>query len=84
MWDCAPGLSQLVWGALRTVDLVLIPYIPDRTAEDNVGWLGRRLHGRDRMSRTIANASTPTSGHTGDPRGQRPPRTLFVRSVAPQ
>ena len=38
--DCAPGLSQLVWGALRTADLVLIPYIPDRTAEDNVGWLG--------------------------------------------
>jgi cellulose biosynthesis protein BcsQ len=41
--DCAPGLSQLVWGALRTADLVLIPYIPDRTAEDNVGWLARRL-----------------------------------------
>jgi cellulose biosynthesis protein BcsQ len=41
--DCAPGLSQLVWGALRSVDLVLIPYIPDRTAEDNVGWLAQRL-----------------------------------------
>jgi chromosome partitioning protein len=41
--DCAPGLSQLVWGALRAADLVLIPYIPDRTAEDNVGWLARRL-----------------------------------------
>lgn len=41
--DCAPGLSQVVWGALRTADLVLIPYIPDRTAEDNVGWLARRL-----------------------------------------
>jgi chromosome partitioning protein len=41
--DCAPGLSQLVWGALRTSDLVLIPYIPDRTAEDNVGWLAQRL-----------------------------------------
>jgi chromosome partitioning protein len=41
--DCAPGLSQLVWGALRTADLVLIPYIPDRTAEDNVGWLAQRL-----------------------------------------
>lgn len=54
--DCAPGLSQLVWGALRTADLVLIPYIPDRTAEDNVGWLGQRLRGMGRMaSRTIAN-----------------------------
>jgi cellulose biosynthesis protein BcsQ len=41
--DCAPGLSQLVWGALRSADLVLIPYIPDRTAEDNVGWLAQRL-----------------------------------------
>ena len=41
--DCAPGLSQLVWGALRIADLVLIPYIPDRTAEDNVGWLAQRL-----------------------------------------
>ena len=42
--DCAPGLSQLVWGALRVADLVLIPYIPDRTAEDNVGWLVHRLN----------------------------------------
>jgi len=41
--DCAPGLSQLVWGALRVADLVLIPYIPDRTAEDNIGWLAQRL-----------------------------------------
>jgi cellulose biosynthesis protein BcsQ len=41
--DCAPGLSQLVWGALRAADLVLIPYIPDRTAEDNIGWLAQRL-----------------------------------------
>ena len=41
--DCAPGLSQLVWGALRIADFVLIPYIPDRTAEDNVGWLAQRL-----------------------------------------
>lgn len=41
--DCAPGLSQLVWGALRVADSVLIPYIPDRTAEDNVGWLSHRL-----------------------------------------
>jgi chromosome partitioning protein len=41
--DCAPGLSQLVWGALRIADFVFIPYIPDRTAEDNVGWLSLRL-----------------------------------------
>jgi cellulose biosynthesis protein BcsQ len=41
--DCAPGLSQLVWGALRAADLVFMPYIPDRTAEDNVGWLAERL-----------------------------------------
>jgi chromosome partitioning protein len=41
--DCAPGLSQLVWGALRVADFVLIPYLPDRTAEDNVGWLAQRL-----------------------------------------
>src|SRR5262245_46361212 len=41
--DCAPGLSQLVWGALRVADVVLIPYVPDRTAEDNVGWLAHRL-----------------------------------------
>ena len=41
--DCAPGLSQLVWGALRIADFVLIPYIPDRTGEDNVGWLAHRL-----------------------------------------
>ena len=41
--DCAPGLSQLVWGALRAADLVFIPYVPDRTAEDNVGWLAERL-----------------------------------------
>jgi cellulose biosynthesis protein BcsQ len=41
--DCAPGLSQLVWGALRAADLVFMPYVPDRTAEDNVGWLAERL-----------------------------------------
>jgi len=41
--DCAPGLSQVVWGALRSADFVIVPYIPDKTAEDNVGWLCNRL-----------------------------------------
>ena len=41
--DCAPGLSNVVWGALRAADRVLIPFFPDRTAEDNVGWLIARL-----------------------------------------
>jgi cellulose biosynthesis protein BcsQ len=54
--DCAPGLSQLVWGALRAADFVLIPYIPDRTAEDNVGWLAQRLKQiGGAMSSTIPN-----------------------------
>jgi chromosome partitioning protein len=54
--DCAPGLSQLVWGALRIADLVLVPYIPDRTAEDNVGWLAQRLKGMSGAPySTIAN-----------------------------
>jgi cellulose biosynthesis protein BcsQ len=54
--DCAPGLSQLVWGALRAADLVLIPYIPDRTAEDNVGWLAQRLKEiAGQKYRTVAN-----------------------------
>jgi cellulose biosynthesis protein BcsQ len=54
--DCAPGLSQLVWGALRTADVVLIPYIPDRTAEDNVGWLAQRLKEMGRIqSLTVPN-----------------------------
>ncbi len=54
--DCAPGLSQLVWGALRVADFVLIPYIPDRTAEDNVGWLSHRLKEvSGAMSCTVAN-----------------------------
>jgi chromosome partitioning protein len=54
--DCAPGLSHLVWGALRTVDRVLVPYVPDRTAEDNVGWLVQRLRVMGQMrSHTVAN-----------------------------
>jgi cellulose biosynthesis protein BcsQ len=54
--DCAPGLSHLVWGALRTADLVLMPYVPDRTAEDNVGWLAQRLKEMGRIhSLTVPN-----------------------------
>lgn len=54
--DCAPGLSQLVWGALHVCDFVFIPYIPDRTAEDNVGWLAHRLKEIGRAtSATIPN-----------------------------
>jgi len=54
--DCAPGLSQLVWGALRIADFVLIPYVPDRTAEDNVGWLAHRLKEiGGAMSSTVPN-----------------------------
>jgi chromosome partitioning protein len=65
--DCAPGLSQLVWGALRAADLVLIPYIPDRTAEDNVGWLVQRLQGMGGiMSCTIPNR---VSGQDGRAQG---------------
>jgi cellulose biosynthesis protein BcsQ len=54
--DCAPGLSQLVWGALRAADIVFIPYVPDRTAEDNVGWLIQRLKAMEHQKfLTIAN-----------------------------
>ena len=65
--DCAPGLSQLVWGALRASDMILIPYIPDRTAEDNVGWLAERLRvlGHPKFF-TIANR---VSGHDSRAQG---------------
>jgi cellulose biosynthesis protein BcsQ len=53
--DCAPGLSQVVWGALRAADLVVIPYIPDRTAEDNVGWFAKRLEAFSGNFRTLPN-----------------------------
>jgi cellulose biosynthesis protein BcsQ len=65
--DCAPGLSQLVWGALRTADIVLIPYIPDRTAEDNVGWLAQRLKEMGRINAlTVPNR---VSGQDGRAQG---------------
>ena len=64
--DCAPGISHVVWGALRVVDFVLIPYIPDQTAEENVGWLINRLTKlrRDERFRIIPNrVSASNSGH---------------------
>ena len=65
--DCAPGLSQLVWGALRIADFVLIPYIPDRTAEDNVGWLASRL--RDGGTRRVFTIANRISGQDSRARG---------------
>lgn len=61
--DCAPGLSHLVWGALRTADHILIPYVPDQTAADNVDWLCKRLDnlGKRGKYRTVANR---VSGHS--------------------
>jgi len=65
--DCAPGLSQLVWGALRAADAVVIPYVPDRTAEDNVGWLASRLRDMGRTAYfTLANR---VSGHDSRAQG---------------
>ncbi len=54
--DCAPGLSQVVWGALRIADFVIIPYVPDKTAEDNVSWFANKLQKTSRAKvRTLAN-----------------------------
>ena len=65
--DCAPGLSQLVWGALRVADLVLVPYIPDRTAEDNVGWLAHRL--REIGTPKVFTVPNRVSGQDGRAQG---------------
>ena len=65
--DCAPGLSQLVWGALRIADFVLIPYIPDRTAEDNVGWLAHRL--REIGTPRVFTVPNRVSGQDGRAQG---------------
>ena len=65
--DCAPGLSQLVWGALRTADFVLIPYIPDRTAEDNVGWLAHRV--KDIGAARISTVPNRVSGQDSRAQG---------------
>lgn len=62
--DCAPGLSQVVWGALRIADFVIIPYVPDKTAEDNVSWFADKLQKVSRAKvRTLANRVT--SGNQG-------------------
>lgn len=43
IFDCPPGLSNVAWGALQAADYAIVPFIPDRTAEDNIGWLVARL-----------------------------------------
>ncbi len=55
--DCPPGLSNVAWGAVRAGDYVLIPYVPDATAEDNVSWLVNRLTALDpaKQVRLVAN-----------------------------
>jgi chromosome partitioning protein len=65
--DCAPGLSQVVWGALRASDLVVVPYIPDRTAEDNVGWLVHRLS--EIMGLNFRTLPNRVSGHDSRAQG---------------
>jgi len=55
--DCPPGLSNIAWGAIKAADYVLVPYIPDMTAEDNVGWFINRLAKLDgsRVVRVLPN-----------------------------
>ncbi len=47
LMDCPPGLSNIAWGALTAADFVLVPYIPDATAQDNIGWFHTELMRRD-------------------------------------
>lgn len=47
LMDCPPGLSNVAWGALRAADFVLVPYIPDATAQDNIGWFHKELKAMD-------------------------------------
>ena len=43
-------------GALRISDFVIIPYVPDKTAEDNVSWFANKLQKTSRAKvRTLAN-----------------------------
>lgn len=55
--DCPPGLSNIAWGALRASDYVLVPYIPDATAQDNVGWFVNEIKriDPDKHVRVLAN-----------------------------
>ena len=55
--DCPPGLSNIAWGAAQAGDYIVVPYVPDATAEDNVGWLVNRLETLDRSKqiRLLAN-----------------------------
>ena len=55
--DCPPGLSNVAWGAVQAGDYIVIPYVPDATAEDNVGWLVNKLASIDpnRPVRLVAN-----------------------------
>ena len=57
LMDCPPGLSNIAWGAIKAADYVLVPYIPDMTAEDNVGWFLSRLSQLDgsRVVRVLPN-----------------------------
>lgn len=63
LMDCPPGLSNVAWGAIRAADHVVIPYVPDATAEDNVGWFTRRLQDLDpaKQVRVLANRVRPNS-----------------------
>lgn len=47
LMDCPPGLSNVAWGALKAADFVLVPYIPDATAQDNIGWFHKELLSQD-------------------------------------
>jgi len=57
LMDCPPGLSNIAWGALKAADFVLVPYIPDATAQDNIGWFHRELLRRNpqRQVRVLPN-----------------------------
>lgn len=57
LMDCPPGLSNVAWGALNAADFVLVPYIPDATAQDNIGWFHKELMQRDpgKQVRVLAN-----------------------------